>query len=244
MPTDLIVKDLSVTYRRANAVQKVNLVVPPGKITALVGANGAGKSSVLLALYGAVPSRGTIMLGDDDITKLSSAKRARRGLAIVPQGRQLFPRLTVRENLRVMANLLHLGQADVEVALDRFPILRERTNNLAGVLSGGEQQMLVVTRALMTSPNVLLLDEMTTGLSPLISQQLMSAVVELCRGGLAVLLAAPSITTIARSIDRGYVMRRGEIVATVEEGGETLDERYRESMGMRAAAIAEQVRAE
>jgi branched-chain amino acid transport system ATP-binding protein len=239
MAGELTITDLSVSYRQARAVQKVTAVGVPGKVTAVVGANGAGKSSLLLAVYGSVPSTGKVTLDGAEIGKMNPAHRVRAGVAIVPQGRQLFPRLTVRENLKVMADVLHLGSDDVGAAIERFPRLGERVNQLAGVLSGGEQQMLVVTRALMGDPKVLLLDEMATGLSPLVSQQLMAEVCRLAGDGLTVLLAAPAITTVAGQIDRGYVMRRGELVATVESGGRDLDERYRESMGLltRAAAL-------
>src|SRR5690606_30498164 len=111
--------------------------------------NGAGKSSLALGVYGSIAASGDVTLGGEQLGSLDAIDRARAGVSIVPQGRQLFPRLTVRENLQVLAEILKLSQTEVDAALDRFPILRERENRLAGVLSGGEQQMLVVSRALM-----------------------------------------------------------------------------------------------
>src|SRR5699024_7205940 len=127
-------------------------------ITGVIGPNGAGKSSLLRALYGSVPiAGGRVVLDGADVTHRSAKDRAKAGLALVPQGRQLFPRLSVRENLQVMANQLGLPGDRVGAAMDRFPVLKQRARHLAGVLSGGEQQMLAVTRALMTDPTVLLL---------------------------------------------------------------------------------------
>jgi branched-chain amino acid transport system ATP-binding protein len=169
-----------------------------------------------------------------DVSRLSALERARGGLMIVPQGRQLFPRLTVRENLGIIAQLLKMGPDVVDEALERFPILRERAVALAGVLSGGEQQMLAVTRALMTRPRVLLLDEMMTGLGPLIVDQLVATLESLVEQGIAILLAEPEIGQLARVTGRGYIMVRGEIVQTVEEGGPSLVDAYRRAIGMHA----------
>lgn len=235
MAHELRTEDLSVHYRHAPAVVNANIVVPGGSITGLVGPNGAGKSSMLLALYGSVDSTGKVMLDDTDLSRLPPFRRARHGVAIVLQGRQLFPRLTVKENLRVMAELLRAPAGSVDGALDRFPILRQRTRNLAGVLSGGEQQMLVVARALMGSPHVLLLDEMATGLAPVIVQGLMDTIEQLAREGVAVLYAAPEIGAVQARIDRGYTMIRGEIVATAENGGAELNKAYQAAMGVELA---------
>jgi branched-chain amino acid transport system ATP-binding protein len=231
MPSQLSTADLSVRYGRAAAVKDVEIVVPPGSVTGLVGPNGAGKSSLLLALYGSVASTGTVLLDGEDLAALGTAARLRRGIAIVPQGRQFFPRLTVRENLRVATELLRAPARAVDEALDRFPILRKRSRSLAGVLSGGEQQMLVVSRALIGSPKVLLLDEMATGLAPVIVAGLAETFASLARDGVAVLYAAPEIGAVRGIIDRGYVMIRGEMVAKVEDGGLALDSAYRTAMG-------------
>jgi branched-chain amino acid transport system ATP-binding protein len=201
-------------------------------VTALVGPNGAGKSSLLLAAYGSVPASGKVFIDGDDVSRLRPAARARAGIAIVPQGRQLFPHLNVADNLRVMAELLHLSRSDVDRALDRFPILRTRMRSLVGVLSGGEQQMLVVSRALMGSPRVLLLDEMMTGLAPLVVQDLARTVADLAQEGVAVLLAEPALGVLRRVVDRGYVLVRGEVVAQEDGGGHALDDAYSAAIGV------------
>ncbi len=225
------VEGLTVRYGRAAALTDVTLTAPGGSVTAVVGPNGAGKSSLLGCGYGSVAGTGRVFLDGEDVTRLGAARRARAGIAIVPQGRQLFPRLNVRDNLLVMAELLRLPRSAVDGALDRFPILRTRVRSLVGVLSGGEQQMLVVSRALMGSPRVLLLDEMMTGLAPLIVAQLAETVAGLARDGVAVLLAEPSIGALGGIVDRGYVLVRGSIVDGTEDGGAALDHRYRAALG-------------
>ncbi|MFC0865849.1 ABC transporter ATP-binding protein [Sphaerimonospora cavernae] len=229
---ELKVEGLSVRYGQASALSDVTITARGGTVTALVGPNGAGKSSLLLAAYGSVPATGTVYLDGTDITRLRPVARARAGISIVPQGRQLFPHLDVADNLRVMAELLRLPGSAVDDALDRFPILRKRVRSLAGVLSGGEQQMLVVSRALMSSPKVLLLDEMMTGLAPLIVQELARSVTSLAREGVAVLLAEPALGVLRRVVDRGYVLVRGEVVAQVDDGGSALDEAYSTAIGI------------
>lgn len=225
------VRDLWVRYGHATALAGVDLDFTPGKINAVVGQNGAGKSSLLLAMYGAVPCTGSVSVGEVDISSLKPAHRARRGIGLVPQGRQIFPTLTVRENLAVFAEVLGVGTEAVEAAIGRFPRLVERANTLSGNLSGGEQQMLAVSRALMTDSRVLLFDEMATGLAPVIVQQLIAVARELADDGSTVVLAEASIGAIVADIDRGYLLTRGEIVDAVE-GGAELEERYRASMGV------------
>jgi branched-chain amino acid transport system ATP-binding protein len=232
---EAVVEGLTVRYGSTAAVNDVSIVVPGGKVSAIVGPNGAGKSSLLLAIYGSVKSSGRILVDGDDLGRMSAGQRARAGVAIVPQGRQLFPRLTVRENLQVMAELLKIPNTTVDVALDRFPILRERQRSLAGVLSGGEQQMLVVTRALMSQPRVLLLDEMMTGLAPMIVQRLAATVSELAAQGVAVLMAEPSIGAVRKVIDRGYVLVRSQVVAVEEADGFALDRAYQAAIGVQEA---------
>ena len=229
---ELAVRGLTVRYGGASALSDVSLTVPGGKVTALVGPNGAGKSSLLLGAYGSVAATGSVVLDGEDVSKLAPAARARAGIAVVPQGRQLFPRLNVLDNMRVMAELLRLPGSAVDEAIDRFPILRTRARSLVGVLSGGEQQMLVVSRALMGSPRVLLLDEMMTGLAPLIVAELARTVAALAADGVAVLLAEPAIGTVRDIIDRGYVLVRGSVAAGVETGGHALDEAYRTAIGV------------
>lgn len=232
MTHELSATGVVVRYGTATAVAGVDIAFESGKINAVVGPNGAGKSSLLLALCGAVPAAGVVTLGGRDISALTPAQRARDGVALVPQGRQIFPTLTVRENLDVMAEVLGVGGGEVDRALARFPVLVDRARALAGVLSGGEQQMLAVTRALMADPcHVLLLDELATGLAPLIVQRLMRTVRELADTGTTVVMAEASIGAIRGDIDRGVILLRGEVVATAD-GGDELDTIYRSSMGL------------
>lgn len=229
----LQIRDLTVRYGKALAVDAVSFDAAPGSITAVVGPNGAGKSSCLNAIYGGVASSGQVLLDGEELGRMTAMQRARHGVALVPQGRQLFMRMSVRENLEVMARLLEAGDADIEAGLDRFPILRDRSRRLAGVLSGGEQQMLAVSRALMGKPRVLLLDEMVTGLAPLIVRELVETAVRMAAQGAVVLVAEPSIGAVRERIDRGYVMLRGEIVADATDGAE-LDKAYQRHMGLAA----------
>lgn len=229
---ELRVERLTVRYGHANALSEVSVEAPGATVTALVGPNGAGKSSLLLAAYGSVPASGRVYLDGEDVSRLRPAARARAGIALVPQGRQLFPHLNVADNLMVMAELLRLPKSSVDGALDRFPILRTRLRSLVGVLSGGEQQMLVVSRALMGSPRVLLLDEMMTGLAPLIVRELAATVAGLARDGVAVLMAEPALGAVREVVDRGYVLVRGGVVATQESGGHALADDYRRAIGM------------
>ncbi len=229
----LQIRDLTVRYGKALAVDAVSFDAAPGSITAVVGPNGAGKSSCLNAIYGGVASSGRVLLDGEELGRMTAMQRARHGVALVPQGRQLFMRMSVRENLEVMARLLEAGDADIDAGLDRFPILRDRSSRLAGVLSGGEQQMLAVSRALMGKPRVLLLDEMVTGLAPLIVRELVETAVRMAAQGAVVLVAEPSIGAVRERIDRGYVMLRGEIVADATDGAE-LDKAYQRHMGLAA----------
>lgn len=231
MNADLNVTGLTVRYGAATAVEKASFTAPAGRITAIVGPNGAGKSSLALGVYGAVPATGSITLGDRDLSSMSAIDRARAGLAIVPQGRQLFPKLTVRDNLQVMAELLKLKRGAVETALDRFPVLREREGRLAGVLSGGEQQMLVVSRALMGDPHCLILDEMMTGLAPKIVSGLVDAIREIAAGGASVLIVDPAIGALRRGIDRGYVLLRAQLSGEYDDV-DALDAGYQRAMGI------------
>jgi branched-chain amino acid transport system ATP-binding protein len=229
----LRIRGLSVRYGKAQALDDVTFDAAPGSITALVGPNGAGKSSTLNAIYGGVASTGQVLLDGEDINRWPAMQRARAGVSLVPQGRQLFMRMSVRENLAVMARLLDVGDADIEAALNRFPILRDRSQQLAGVLSGGEQQMLAVSRALMGRPRVLLLDEMVTGLAPKIVAELVAIAVRMAADGAAVLLAEPSIGAVRDRIDLGFVMLRGAVVAEAV-GGSALAAAYQRHMGVGA----------
>lgn len=242
MSTELKVEGASVTYGRAAAVVDAALTVRAGTISALVGPNGAGKSSLVKLLVGSVPGTATTMtLDGQDLRGLSVAERSRLGLTLVPQGRQLFPRLTVVENLRVVADALRLPASSVGTALDRFPILRERHTAVAGVLSGGEQQMLALARGLMCEPRILLLDEPTLGLAPLIVGELMRTITTLQEEGVGVLIVEPSMHAVPPDVTDGVVMLRGRTTAV--RGHEALGEQYRRLLGLSLPAELDTPRA-
>ncbi|HTO00838.1 MAG TPA: ATP-binding cassette domain-containing protein [Microthrixaceae bacterium] len=227
----LEIRDLSVSYGHAPALLNVELTAPRGELTVLTGPNGAGKSSLLGAINGSIASTGTVLV---DGLPLSGGPRTRlrAGVGYVPQGRQIFPRLTVQENLQVMVRAAGIDADAVDTAMDRFPILRTRARALAGVLSGGEQQMLAVTRALMSNPSVLLLDEMATGLAPRVVGMLLATAVQLAGEGIIVLMAEPNPTVLGDSFNGGYVLRRGEIVDGYAEDRQALQSRYTQALGL------------
>lgn len=228
----LTAKNIVARYGNAEAVSRAGLAIDKGKVTAIVGPNGAGKSTLLQALVGGLRiADGEIILNGRNVTKNSPTQRAKEGLVLVPQGRQVFPVLTVLENLQVMADALSLPYGRIDEAMQRFPVLQERRSVPAGSLSGGEQQMLALARALMAHPTVLLLDEPTLGLAPVIVTEIIKTVSELAADGVAVLIAEPSIRLIRNQIDRGYVMIRGQMVAEVQ-GATNLEQAYLEKMGM------------
>ena len=227
---------LTVRYGNAHAVREASFTAPSGRVTAIVGPNGAGKSSLLSAVFGSIASSGTVEVDGKNLSGVPAGRRLREGVAYVPQGRQLFPRLTVRENLEIGARLAGARNDVLEAAFARFPILRTRERQLAGVLSGGEQQMLVLARALLVTPSALLLDEMTTGLSPKISGELLDQVRDLTDSGVTVVVAEPALHRVARIVDRGYVMMRGTLTGP-EDDAPALDAAYRTAMGVLEEAL-------
>ncbi|MEV3965602.1 ATP-binding cassette domain-containing protein [Nocardia sp. NPDC050193] len=229
-------RGVGVRYGKAVAVRETALEARSAEVTAVVGPNGAGKSSLLSALFGSTPATGTVLVDDNDLSGAPAQKRLRAGIAFVPQGRQLFPHLTVRENLEIGARLLGARDDVLETAFERFPILRTRSKQLAGVLSGGEQQMLLLARALLVRPRALLLDEMTTGLSPKIAGELLDHVRGLADSGITVLVAEPALYRVAGIVDRGYVMIRGSLSAP-QNGPDELDTAYRAALGMLEEAL-------
>jgi branched-chain amino acid transport system ATP-binding protein len=205
--TALSISDLQVQRSGSTIIRGVSLQVPAGEVTVLLGANGAGKTTLLEAISGVIPAQhGTITLADTDITKAARSARARLGLAHVEQGRSIFPDLTVEENFLVCA-----PRSKIESGFEMFPELANRRNARAALLSGGEQQMLVISRALINQPKVLLLDEMSLGLAPTIIKRLLPVVRRLADAGVGVLLVE-QFASLALSVgDRAYVLVRGQI---------------------------------
>jgi branched-chain amino acid transport system ATP-binding protein len=211
----LDVKDLKAGYRGIQALKGVSLSVAEGEMVAIIGANGAGKSTLLNCLSAIVPAgSGRILFDGQDITGWSAHQVARAGLLQVPEGRQVLADMTVRENLQLgaLARGPRAAFYELDKVLALFPILAERMAQLAGTLSGGQQQMLAVGRALMGSPRVLLLDEPSLGLSPLLTQQVFQALTQLHSEGLTIVLVEQNAHRALASTQRAYVLERGAIV--------------------------------
>jgi len=215
----LDVRDLSVDYGSIRAVRGISFHLAKGELVSLLGANGAGKSTTLKCLAGALKaSGGSITLGGTAITSSSPEQVVRAGLATVPETRDVFPDLTVAENLMLGAYIHRRDRAGNRDNLDRvhtlFPRLAERKHQAAGTLSGGEQQMLVIARALMSRPTVLLLDEPSLGLAPAIVDRIFEMIDTLKRTGLTIFLVEQNVSQALALADRAYVLRLGKIVAS------------------------------
>jgi branched-chain amino acid transport system ATP-binding protein len=211
----LKVDSVHASYSGIRALKGVSLKVEDGEMVALIGPNGAGKSTLLNCISGVVPlSEGAIALAGQPITAMSPWNVARQGLQQVPEGRQVWPEMTVLENLRLGATALRGRPASysLERIFELFPILSERQRQLAGSLSGGQQQMLAIGRALMGSPRLLLLDEPSLGLAPLVVKQVFDALTALNREGLTILLVEQNSTLALGSTHRAYVIEQGKIV--------------------------------
>lgn len=211
----LVLKDLKVSYYLIEALKGVDITVPEGKVVALLGSNGAGKTTTLKKISGVIPaSGGSVEFYGQDITKWSANKIARAGIAQSPEGRLIFPDLTVEENLRVGAYTIK-DKAQIKANFDRvyryFPVLLERKTQIASTLSGGEQQMLAIARALMASPKVLLLDEPSLGLAPLIVAEIFRIIQEIQKEGTTVLIVEQNALQTLKIADYAYVLEVGKI---------------------------------
>ena len=215
----LKIQNLKSYYGRLQALRGVSLHVGAGEIVTLIGANGAGKSTILNTVAGLIGrSEGKILLDGKDILGLSPEAVVKRGVALVPEGRQLFAPMTVADNLILGAYVRHNNGNKAELARDMegifemFPILKERHAQLAGTLSGGEQQMLAIGRALMSRPRLMLLDEPSMGLAPKIAEEIFKTIVRLKEQGVTILLVEQNARMALDAAERGYVIETGQVV--------------------------------
>jgi branched-chain amino acid transport system ATP-binding protein len=212
----LSVDGLCVSYGRKQVVRDLAVRVERGEFVGILGANGAGKTTTLKAIAGILrASAGTVRLDGEDVTRRDSAERVRRGLVLVPEGRHLFPEMTVTDNLTVAWEVVHGRRENPQAAFDRvyelFPRLRERARQLAGSLSGGEQQMVALGRGLLSEPKVLLLDEPSLGLAPALVDEVFEALISLNRAGMSVLMVEQDAARALQVCSRAYVVEHGEI---------------------------------
>jgi branched-chain amino acid transport system ATP-binding protein len=211
--TMLEIRDLEVFYGSVRALEGVNLEIHAGEIVVLLGANGAGKTTLLNTVAGLISATsGSIVFDGTDVTKIPSHKRARSGLVLVPEGRRIFPRMTVEENLLLGAWRRKNPRDDIRRVAELFPILAERRRALGATLSGGEQQMLAIGRALMRQPRVLLLDEPSMGLAPTAVTRVFDLIGEINRAGVTIFLIEQNAGVALRTASRGYVLERGRLV--------------------------------
>ena len=220
----LEVKDLVVSYGGIEALKGISFTVEEGQIVTLIGANGAGKSTTLRAITGIVPIKsGSVLYNGQEITSLDTQKIVERGIALVPEGRRVFANLTVLENLKIGAYLRKDNaqiQKDIQHIYKLFPRLEERSWQLAGTLSGGEQQMLAVGRAMMTRPRLIMMDEPSLGLAPLVVKDIFSIIKRLSEDGITILLIEQNANAALHAAHYGYVMETGAI--TLSGTGEEL----------------------
>ena len=246
MSTILSADNLELAYGQVAVCRGLSLAVHEGEIVALIGANGAGKSTTLRAIAGVLaPRGGSILFQGKDITRLPSHERTLLGIALVPEGRHVFPFLTVRENLELGGFKNRKDRPKVrdliEKIFDMFPRLRDRGRQSAGTLSGGEQQMLVLGRAMMSEPRLLCLDEPSLGLAPLVVRDIFRTIRAINAGGTSVLLVEQNARYALETASRGYVLQTGNILVSGPCAALAQDPRVREAyLGRAALAHAEQ----
>ncbi len=227
----LAVEDLDVHYGGSRILRDISLNIPSGSIAAVMGRNGVGKTTLLKAIMGLVPpSKGQVLFAGEDITPLATDRRARRGLGYVPQGREIFPRLTVRENLEIGLQASENGGEIGEEVFDLFPVLAEMQDRMGGNLSGGQQQQLSIARALVGGPKVLMLDEPTEGIQPSIILEIEKVLVQLKAKGKFTIVLVEQYFDFARQIaDSFFLMDRGSILLQ-GQAGELSDESIKQHL--------------
>jgi branched-chain amino acid transport system ATP-binding protein len=216
MSNILEVKNLHVAYGGIQAVKDISFDVPKGEVVTLIGANGAGKSSTLRSIVGLVkPESGSIQFESTELAGLSTDQIVSKGITLVPEGRRVFPDLTVLENLKIGAYMRKDSlDEDLKWVHDLFPRLKERSWQLAGTLSGGEQQMLAIGRALMSKPDLIMMDEPSLGLAPIIVQGVFDIIREINKQGVTILLVEQNANMALKAANKGYVMETGRITLT------------------------------
>lgn len=229
----LEIENLSVNYGGIQALQSINLSVEQGEIVTLIGANGAGKSTTLRAISRIVNARqGRIIIDGRDVSRLAPHEIVKLGVAHCPEGRRVLTRQSVYDNLMLGAYVRNDSagiRADIELQFRRFPRLEERRNQLAGTLSGGEQQMLAIARALMSRPRLLLLDEPSLGLAPLIVREIFKIIRELHAEGVTILLVEQNASLALQHADRGYVLEAGNLTISGKSADLLNDDRVRQA---------------
>jgi len=201
-------------YHRVNVLRDVTLTLPPHTVTALLGPNGAGKTTLMRVASGILrPTAGSVHLGDTDVTRWPAHRRARRGLCLIPEGRGIFPDLSVRDNLRMQTPPWSPDADVVAQALDVFPDLKQRLDQLGGSMSGGQQQMLALCRAWIARPEIVLLDEVSMGLAPRVIDQIFHALRELAASGVALLLVEQYVSRALDIADRVQIVAKGSVSA-------------------------------
>jgi branched-chain amino acid transport system ATP-binding protein len=240
----LVAEKLELAYGQAAVCRDLSFAIAEGEIVALIGANGAGKSTTLRAVAGALlPRAGSIRFRGTDVTRLPSYARTNLGMALVPEGRHVFPFLTVRENLEIggfkhRRDAAKMGRL-IEHVFAMFPRLHDRASQKAGTLSGGEQQMLVLGRAMMSEPHLLCLDEPSLGLAPMVVQDIFRTIRAINASGVSVFLVEQNARYALETASRGYVLQTGAIIASASCAALREDERVREAyLGRGAARVA------